>query len=147
MPDPRKKTVEDLFARLSARQFGTLEEVLNDDAVFDVAYSPETSSFPNPVKGAKAIQVMFETGVASMFSRLDFKVLETYLGQESDVIVVEYASSGVAAPTGRPYSNRYVGIFTVRGGKVTRWREYHNPERMVEAFGSPSGRSARGGLA
>ena len=105
MPDPRKKTVEDLFARLSARQFGTLEEVLDDDAVFDVAYSPERSSFPNPVKGAKAIQDMFETGVASMFSRLDFKVLETYLGQESDVIVVEYASSGVAAPTGRPYSN------------------------------------------
>ena len=147
MPDPRKKTVEDLFARLSARQFGTLEEVLDDDAVFDVAYSPGRSSFPNPVKGAKAIQGMFETGVASMFSRLDFKVLETYLGQESDVIVVEYASSGVAAPTGRPYSNRYVGIFTVRGGRVARWREYHNPERMVEAFGSPSGRSSRGGLA
>ncbi len=147
MPDPRKKTVEDLFARLSARQFGTLEEVLDDDAVFDVAYSPGGSSFPNPVMGATAIQDMFETGVASMFSGLDFEVLETYLGQESDVIVVEYASSGVAAPTGRPYSNRYVGIFTVRDGRVARWREYHNPERMVEAFGSPSGRSSRGGLA
>ena len=141
MPDHRQKTVEELFARLSASQFGTLDEVLDDDAVFDVAYSPETSSFPNPVKGAKAIQGMFETGVASMFSRLDFEVLETYLGQESDVIVVEYASSGVAAPTGRPYSNRYVGIFTVSDGRVARWREYHNPECMIEAFGSPGGRS------
>lgn len=141
MPDHRQKTVEDLFARLSARQFGTLDEVLDDDAVFDVAYSPETSSFPNPVKGAQAIRGMFETGVASMFSRLDFEVLETYLGQESDVIVVEYASSGVAAPTGRPYSNRYVGIFTVSDGRVARWREYHNPERMIEAFGNPGGPS------
>jgi uncharacterized protein len=141
LPDHRQTTVKDLFARLSARQFGTLEEVLDDDAVFDVAYSPETSSFPNPLKGAKAIRGMFVTGVAGMFSRLEFEVLETYLGQESDVIVVEYASSGVAAPTGRPYSNRYVGIFTVSDGRVARWREYHNPERMIEAFGSPGGRS------
>jgi uncharacterized protein len=141
LPDHRQTTVKDLFARLSARQFGTLEEVLDDDAVFDVAYSPETSSFPNPLKGAKAIRGMLETGVAGMFSRLEFEVLETYLGQESDVIVVEYASSGVAAPTGRPYSNRYVGIFTVSDGRVARWREYHNPERMIEAFGSPGGRS------
>jgi ketosteroid isomerase-like protein len=27
----------------------------------------------------------------------------------------------------------------VRDGKIAQWREYHNPERMVEAFGSPSG--------
>jgi ketosteroid isomerase-like protein len=47
LPDHRQTTVKDLFARLSARQFGTLEEVLDDDAVFDVAYSPETSSFAN----------------------------------------------------------------------------------------------------
>ena len=139
MSDHRKKTIEDLFARLSARQFGTLGALLDDDAVFDVAYLPERSLLPNPVKGAKAIQGIFETGVASMFSRLDFEILETYLGADPGVIVVEYASSGVAAPTGRPYANRYVGIFTVRDGKVALWREYHNPERMTEAFESPSG--------
>lgn len=141
MPDRRRKTIEDLFARLSARQFGTVEELLDDDAVFDVAYLPAASSFPNPARGAKAVRDVFENLTASMFSRLDFTVVETYLGADPGVIVVEYVSSGVAAPTGRPYSNRYVGIFTVRDGKVARWREYHNPERMVEAFGSPSGRS------
>ena len=74
-----------------------------------------------------------------MFSRLDFEILETYLGSDPGVIVVEYASSGVAAPTGRPYSNRYVGVFRIRDGRIAQWREYHNPERMVEAFGSASG--------
>ena len=57
------------------------------------------------------------------------------------MIVVEYASSGVAASTRRPYSNRYVGIFKVRDGRIAQWREYHNPERMIEAFGNPSGSS------
>lgn len=139
MPDSRKNTVEDLFARLSARQFGSLRELLDDDAVFDVAYMPDDASFPKPVRGAKAVQAVFETGVASMFSRLDFEILETYLGSDPGVIVVEYASSGVAAPTGRPYSNRYVGVFRIRDGRIAQWREYHNPERMVEAFGSASG--------
>ena len=98
------------------REFGALEELLCDDAVFDVAYAPAGAAFT--VKGATAIQAMFETGVATVFSRLDFEVLATYLGQDPGVIVVEYASSGVAAPTGRPYWNRYAGIFTVRDGKV-----------------------------
>ena len=142
MPDRRKKTIEDLFSRLNARQFETLEEMLDDDAIFDVAYMPENASFPNPVRGAKAFQGVFETSVATMFNPLRFEILETYLGEDPDVIVVEYSSSGVAAPTGRPYSNRYVGIFTVRGGTIAQWREYHNPERMVEAFGSPSGQTS-----
>ena len=139
MPDTRKKTVEDLFALLSAQQFAALEELLDEDAVFDVAYMPDDASFPKPVRGAKAVQAVFETGVASMFSRLDFQILGTYLGEDPGVIVVEYASSGVAAPTGKRYSNRYVGIFQVRDGRIAQWREYHNPERMVEAFGSASG--------
>lgn len=145
MPDRRMKTIEDLFSRLNARQFGTLGEVLDDDAVFDVAYMPETAAFPNPVRGAKAFQDVFEAGVAGMFDPLSFEVLETYLGEDPGVIVVEYASSGVAAPTGRPYSNRYVGIFKIRDGRIAQWREYHNPERMVEAFGSPGGSSGSGG--
>ena len=141
MSDRRKKAIEDLFSRLNARQFGTLEELLDDDAVFDVAYVPKGTSFSNPVRGAKAFQGVFEAGVASMFNPLEFEILETYLGEDPDVIVVEYASSGVAASTRRPYSNRYVGIFKVRDGKIAQWREYHNPERMIEAFGSPSGSS------
>jgi uncharacterized protein len=138
LPD-RRKIIEQLFARLSAREFGALEELLDDDAVFNVAYAPAGTAFT--VRGATAIQAMFETGVATMFSRLDFEVLATYLGQDPGVIVVEYASSGVAAPTGRPYRNRYAGIFTIRDGKVALLREYHNPERMIEAFGNPSGSS------
>lgn len=139
MPDRRKQIIEDLFSRLNARQFATLAELLDGDAVFDVAYAPENTSFPSPVRGAQAFQGLFESAVASMFNPLDFEILETYLGEDPGVIVVEYASSGVAAPTGRPYSNRYVGIFKVREGRIAHWREYHNPERMVEAFGSASG--------
>jgi ketosteroid isomerase-like protein len=140
LPD-RRKIIEQLFARLSAREFGALEELLDDDAVFDVAYAPAGAGAAFPVRGATAIQAVFETGVATLFSRLDFEVLATYLGQDPGVIVVEYASSGVAAPTGRPYRNRYAGIFTIRDRKVALWREYHNPERMIEAFGNPSGSS------
>ena len=82
---------------------------------------------------------MFETRTAGLFSELRFEVLGTYPGEDPEVIVVEYASSGVAAPTGRSYSNRYAGVFKVRDGKVRLWREYHNPERMRDAFGNPDG--------
>jgi ketosteroid isomerase-like protein len=139
LADDRTLIVEQLFSRLNAQEYERLGEVLDEDAVFDVVYSPEGSSFANPVTGAVAVQAVFETGVASMFSSLELKIVETHPAQDPEMIVVEYASSGVAAPTGRPYANRYVGIFKLRHGKIALWREYHNPERMVEAFGSASG--------
>ena len=138
LPD-RRKIIEQLFARLSAREFGALEELLCDDAVFDVAYAPAGAAFT--VKGATAIQAMFETGVATVFSRLDFEVLATYLGQESR------RHRGGVRQFRRRGAHRTAVLESlcrhIHGPrwKVARWREYHNPERMIEAFGNPSGSS------
>jgi ketosteroid isomerase-like protein len=30
--------------------------------------------------------------------------------------------------TGKPYRNRYIGVFRFRGGRICAWREFHNPE-------------------
>jgi len=34
------------------------------------------------------------------------------------VVVLEYASEGHVVGTGRPYSNRYISVLTLRDGKV-----------------------------
>jgi ketosteroid isomerase-like protein len=36
--------------------------------------------------------------------------------------------------TGKPYSNRYIGVFMLRGEKVCRQREFYNPLPAIQAL-------------
>lgn len=138
--DPRTEVVRELLARITAREFDRIGEMLCDDVVFDVAYFPDdAASLQNPVRGRAAVQETFATVVAGMFDPFVFSLDASYPGVDPEVVVVEYSTTGTATPTGRPYANRYAGIMRVRDGRLAFWREYHNPEQMVKSFGSTSG--------
>ena len=47
---------------------------------------------------------------------------------DPDLVIAEYTSQGEVIPTGRRYSNRYIGLWRFRDGKVCFTREYLNPE-------------------
>ncbi|MCE7001852.1 nuclear transport factor 2 family protein [Kibdelosporangium philippinense] len=52
---------------------------------------------------------------------------------EPDVIVVEYELAGIVNATGERHSARFIGVLTVRNGKVVHWREYQDTARMAAA--------------
>lgn len=43
------------------------------------------------------------------------------------------------AATGKPYNNRYIGLFRLRDGKIVLFKEYFNPTILTESFGSGLG--------
>lgn len=139
MADQRLETIGALFALLNERRYADLGQFLAEEAVFDVAYYPADAAGANPTIGREAVTTMFTDVVAMLFDPFMFSVLDTYLGADPEVVIVEYASRGRARPTGRDYQNRYVGVMRIRDSKVHFWREYHNPEQMTAAFGSASG--------
>jgi ketosteroid isomerase-like protein len=47
---------------------------------------------------------------------------------DPDLLIVEYQSDGLVRATGKPYRNRYIGVFRFRSGRICAWREFHNPE-------------------
>jgi ketosteroid isomerase-like protein len=53
------------------------------------------------------------------------------------VAVLEYASEGHVVATGRPYSNRYISVLTLRGRQAARWRDYLDPVAVFDALGWP----------
>ena len=55
--------------------------------------------------------------------------------------VAEYRSDCTMLPTGAPYRNRYVGLFTVRDGKLAEFAEYFDPVVFLEALGAKIERS------
>jgi ketosteroid isomerase-like protein len=132
VPLPADETVRALFTRLSARDFESMGELLDDDVEFDLAFAPEF--LPMPTKGRTAVLELVGNVIGGMFEPFSIGITELYPGADPEVIVAEYASDAVVKHNGNRYENRYVGIFRVVEGKVTFWREYHNPEEATRAL-------------
>jgi uncharacterized protein len=49
-------------------------------------------------------------------------------------IVVEYELTGTSTATGRQSTAGFVGVLTVRDGKVARWREYQDTLAIMTAL-------------
>jgi hypothetical protein len=88
-----------------------------------------------PVRGRAAVVDLFASILGPMFERFTIAPDEIFLGADPDIAVVTYTSDAVVKHNGKPYRNRYVGIFRFRNGEIVAWREYHNPEETTRAMG------------
>jgi ketosteroid isomerase-like protein len=132
-PDP-EKIVREVFARLSARDFDGMAELLADDIEFDLAYAPEM--LPMPTHGRAAVHALVTNVIGGMFDPMTLEVTSVYPCADPSMVVLEYVSEATVKHNGNPYANRYVGIFRVGDdGQVTFWREFHNTEEATRALG------------
>ena len=131
--DPREKTVRELFARLSARDFDAMAALLAEDVVFDLRYAPEM--LPMPTEGRDAVRALVGDVIGGMFDPFAIEVENVYLGADADLIIAEYHSDGTVVHNGNRYTNDYIGLFHVDDTGIRFWREYHDPERATKALG------------
>jgi len=110
-----------------------VDEVLRwvaDDLVLELPF--RAGGFPTTLVGADAHA--FLRLVGRLFDRMDFFEIVVHGMTPSGVIVAEYKSNGLTR-TGKPYRNQYAAFFEVRSGKVSRWREYFDPDVVAAAMG------------
>jgi ketosteroid isomerase-like protein len=132
-PHDPEKTVREVFARLSARDFDGVAELLADDIEFDLAYAPDM--LPMPTHGRAAVHELVADVIGGMFDPMTLEATSVYPCADASMIVVEYVSEGTVKHNGNAYANQYVGIFRVGDdGQLTFWREYHNPEESTRAL-------------
>ena len=126
-------TVRRYIDAINAWDFDTQSELLAEDAVFEMPYAPQ--GFERRFTGRDDIIAFVETIPAIIDAENLHDVrLETYHSDPGEV-VAEYRSDMVIKPTGAEYRNEYVGRFTVRDGRITRFAEYYDPIRLVVALG------------
>jgi uncharacterized protein len=100
-----------------------------DDLVLELPF--RGGDFPTTLIGPDAHAFM--ALVKRLFSRMDFFEVTVHGATASGVIAAEYKSNGLTK-AGRPYPNVYAAFFDVRDGKITRWREYFNPDVVAAAM-------------
>jgi ketosteroid isomerase-like protein len=60
--------------------------------------------------------------------------LRVHRSDTTATVVLEYASQGKVVTTGHRYSNRYISVVTLKDRKVSYWRDYLDPLRVVAAL-------------
>jgi uncharacterized protein len=109
-------------------------DLLADDVIFEYVIS--VPGFPRHVEGRQNIIDLY-SGYDDYMTVHTADNLRVYRDPEASVAVLEYEVHGESAQTGRPYDNRFASIITVKGNKVTHWRDYLDPIAIFDATGWP----------
>lgn len=110
---------------VSAGRFEELGQSMTDDLVFELPYGPDF--IPNPVEGLEAWNQM-QLMTFAMFSSFRLELTSFHDCLDPDELIAEYRSEAVVKRNGNDYRNRYIGVLRFRDGKISHWREFHNPQ-------------------
>jgi ketosteroid isomerase-like protein len=115
----------------TARDLDTMLGFLADDVVVEMPYEAHGYSTLDKAGFRSVLEL-----VLAMYERFEIEFERVFELDGSEGVVAEYRSDAVLAGSGVEYRNRYCGVFLVRDGLVTHWREYHDPtvvERSMAA--------------
>ena len=108
-------------------------DLLADDVIFEFIIT--VPDYPRRVEGREKLIELYR-GYRTVFFLDRCFDLRVHRADDSTV-TLEYASEGKAVATGRPYSNRYISVVTIRNRKIVHWRDYLDPLRVFAALEVP----------
>jgi ketosteroid isomerase-like protein len=125
-----QSAIEKVFELISTGRAGETGPLLTEDLYFELPYGPNAQAIE--IRGRSSfLDLNAKTWPA--FRRFELSITEVHRMLDPDKLILEYRSDGEIISTGKPYKNRYVGIFGFRDGLVREWHEFHNPDVPAEA--------------
>ena len=114
---------------MGALDIEAVSALLADDFVLELPFRADGG--PRRLDADAALAFM--RAMPKLFREMPFHHVVVHGALPSGEIVAEYRSDGVTK-AGRAYPNRYVAFFTVRDGRIARWREFFDPNVVAAAF-------------
>lgn len=126
-----RETIERFFRALEARDIAAFLDTWADDGVQVMPFAP--AGFPSRLDGKTAIARQYGSLPANYaYMRFPREIADQL---DPERFVVRYAGEIGLAAGGR-YDNTYVGLFTVRNGRIVEFVEFFNPVVLQQAFGA-----------
>ena len=109
-------------------------DMFAEDGAMEFPFAPD--GYPKRVEG-KAALAAYLAGYPQRF-RID-RVTSFVVHPVADpnLGIVEFSIEGIAVETRRPYNQSYIGVITLRDGKIVNYRDYWNPLTGMIALGGP----------
>ena len=119
---------------LGSKDYDTFEGFLDPELLCEWPYVV-MEGFPTEMRGARRLREALEVSF-TQFAPYAYRIIEIHSLEDPDGLIAEYTSHSRYLPKDTPYSNRYVGIFGFRDGRIATWREYVNPLIVLQTLGS-----------
>lgn len=120
------KVVQDMYAAFAQKYIPGVLDTLSDDVDWQspvTRATPDEISWSKPRKGRDQVALFFK----EMAEKVEPERLEPLeITAQGDRVVVEGKNRGTVRSTGKPYEHDWVMIFTVRQGKIARFRHYYD---------------------
>ena len=116
--------------------FGVLQDVLAEDIVFELPYSPFPSEKRTEGRDKTIAMLRIVKNVLSGLRLYDINV--DTLAADPATFVAEFRSSATISSTGVSYGNRYIARGTVRDGQVVDYAEFFDPLVLRAALAGAS---------
>ncbi|MBN8839429.1 MAG: nuclear transport factor 2 family protein [Sphingomonadales bacterium] len=134
MTDPANVALfERMLGALGTKDFDAFEACLADDILLEWPY-PVMDGFPTEQRGARWLRDALEESLRH-FTPYAYRIAVIHDMADPGKLIAEYSSHSEYLPTGAPYANTYISLFEFAGGRITRWREYVNPQVVERALG------------
>lgn len=112
--------------------FDAFREILADSIVLEWPYAQP--GVPGRVEGkVAAMSFLMDVPLTIECENLHGIRIDTRHSDPAEVITEFNSDMKMVAPVS--YKNHYIGLFTVRDGKVQRFAQYYDPLRYIFAFG------------
>lgn len=125
---------ETMLGALGRKEFDRFEACLADDILLEWPY-PVMDGFPVEQRGARWLRTALEASFVD-FAPYAYRIEAIHDLADADRLIAEYSSHSRYLPTGEPYANRYISVVDFAGGRITRWREYVNPQIVARVVGA-----------
>jgi ketosteroid isomerase-like protein len=106
-------------------------DLLSEDVVFDFIIT--VPDYPRHIVGRDNLIELFR-GYGSVFFLDRCYGLHAHHSPSTSTVVLEYSSEGTVVATGQGYGNRYISVAVIKDRKVTEWRDYLDPLRVIAAL-------------
>lgn len=123
----KKAVIEAFFLALENRNLENVLATLDNDAIQEMPFAPE--NFPKVLEGINAFKNQY-SGV--MEYEQSYKV--EYFGTNNPNDIIAKFSGRVTTNEGKPYNNSYIGVFTVKENKITKFIEHFNPKILLKSW-------------
>jgi hypothetical protein len=94
------------------------------------------ANLPARLDGQQAIREFSMRAAASPLRIDDLDAVAVHQTSDPEVVIVELVARGTVTTTGRTFATRSIQVFRIRDGKILLFRDYFNPDGLVELLGS-----------
>ena len=130
--DQNRKVVQDAYAAFGRGDIPALLSTLTDDVDWHgvIGVGPNVPQ-GGPRKGHKEVATFFE----QVGGTVDFKRFEPQkFVAEGDVVVVLGFYESVVKTTGKHFASEWVMVFTMRDGKIAKFREFSDSLGITNCY-------------